>query len=165
MRLGTHLIGATAAASAYYTISPLSFTDIATAGGVYLASSIAGGLLPDICSPRSWIGRRLPLIATIISKTFGHRTFTHSFLFLFIIYFFTQSIEGEWGIAVQTGLLVGIASHLLLDMMTSRGVHLFFPIKFPVRFPFFTKTGSTLGEGSIAVLLTLWVVYFAVTYL
>ena len=57
-------------------------TDIFTTVTVMCLATMAS-LLPDICHMRSKIGRRLKLISFIIRLLFGHRTFTHSLIFVF----------------------------------------------------------------------------------
>lgn len=57
-------------------------TDIFTTVTVMWLATMAS-LLPDICHMRSKIGRRLKLISFIIRLLFGHRTFTHSLIFVF----------------------------------------------------------------------------------
>ena len=47
--------------------------------------AIISSLLPDICHTQSKIGRRFKLLSLIIRLMFGHRTFTHSILFISII--------------------------------------------------------------------------------
>ena len=49
--------------------------------------AIAGSLLPDICHTRSKIGRQFKILSLLVSTIFGHRTFTHSLLFLGMIGF------------------------------------------------------------------------------
>lgn len=46
-------------------------------------TSIIGALIPDICHQGSTLGRKIPLLSWGINKTFGHRTITHSLIFLF----------------------------------------------------------------------------------
>jgi len=99
----------------------------------------AGSLLPDICHPSSKMGRKLPGVSHLINLIFGHRTFTHSLLFLILVsgllYYFA-------GYAITAGMLIGMASHVLLDACTNSGVALFFPFKVKVRLPVTIQTGG-----------------------
>ncbi len=53
-----------------------------------------------------------------------HRTLTHSFLALFIV-----AVLALWfgNHRVTTALVLGYASHLILDMLTIQGIELFYP--------------------------------------
>src|SRR5690606_21165216 len=114
-------------------------------------------LIPDICHGGSKIGRSFPVVSKIINTLFGHRTFTHSLVFLLLAALLFQTfLPNE---AIAAGLLVGMASHLLLDMATRNGIKLFFPFKLTVRFPLTVKTGGT-AEYVIFALLSLLTVYF-----
>ncbi|MFC1286199.1 metal-dependent hydrolase [Bacillus paralicheniformis] len=139
----THIMGGVAsctAAAYFYGYDPVFMT----------ASGVIGALIPDICHTKSKIGRRLPVLSAVVSSVFGHRTFTHSLLFLLItafaahLYFTDQSI--------LFGLMAGMASHLLLDAGTVNGIKLFFPSAIKVRLPLYIKTGGKAEQGVLAVL-------------
>lgn len=146
----THIIGGIAASLAYAQFAnhdPL----------IMVGAGIIGALLPDICHGGSKIGRKLPLLSKLINVIFGHRTFTHSLLFLVIVAWLLNSfIPNE---AVKAGVLAGMVSHYVLDMATKNGIKLFFPISMTVRFPVTTKTGSTV-ESVVFSVLTLVSFYF-----
>ncbi|KYG34159.1 metal-dependent hydrolase [Alkalihalobacillus trypoxylicola] len=148
----THLIAGVTMAStiAHYTnYEPLAL----------IISGAVGSLLPDICHGGSKIGRRFPLLSTIINTLFGHRTFTHSLLFLFIIAFvMNRFVPVE---ALTVGLLAGMISHLILDAFTRRGIRFFYPLKLTVRFPLTIKTGSAI-ENLIFTGLTIIFFYFLI---
>lgn len=63
-------------------------TDIFTSISVIVLSVISS-ILPDICHTQSKIGRRFRLTSFFVRILFGHRTFTHSLLFIIGISFFT----------------------------------------------------------------------------
>ncbi|WP_240375471.1 metal-dependent hydrolase [Bacillus piscicola] len=159
MNAGTHLIGAVAAGTLVLATGLTPFTLSSVEGVVFFASILAGGLLPDICHPFSWIGRRVGVLSMLIRKLFGHRTITHSLLFVLLLYFAAGGVPGSMGSAVQIGVTAGVLSHIILDMLTSRGVALLYPVHMHFRFPLTTKTGS-LGEGIISFFLLLWILYF-----
>lgn len=105
----------------------------------FLASCVIGSLLPDICSPTSTIGRKLPILSRMAAGTFGHRTFTHSFLMLALLYMsFIWLLE--WPFYIEHGLLVGIVSHLILDALTRQGIQFLWPLQVRVGIPFGIKT-------------------------
>ena len=107
---------------------------------VILSAAVTGSVVPDICHTKSYIGRRLPIISFIFSIIFGHRSFTHSLLFLLLNFMILDII------AVPTVFIVsyavGILSHLILDMMTKKGVSLFYPLKKRISLPIYFKTGG-----------------------
>lgn len=72
---------------------------------------VLGSLLPDIDNSKSMLGRYVPFIHRI----FGHRTLTHSFIFLVMLYF------------INPFLAVGGLVHIILDVMTAGGCPLFYP--------------------------------------
>src|SRR5699024_2712918 len=114
-------------------------------------------LVPDICHCVSRMCRALPIISKLINLIFGHRSFTHSLLFLVILSFLMDRVLPYE--ALKNGLMIGMISHLALDMMTRSGIQLFFPISFKVRFPVTIRTGS-LAENLILSTLALISFYF-----
>lgn len=111
-------VGVSIAACHYqYHLSPVLIT----------VPAMIGSVLPDIDHPKSYLGRRLPFISKPLFHAFGHRTITHSLLFLCII---TASLM-KTNTSVGIGIFFGILSHLLADMLTpfSKGVALFYPVR------------------------------------
>lgn len=146
----THIIGGITASLAFAQVTNYDPFILLGAGAV-------GALVPDICHGGSKIGRTLPVVSKIINTLFGHRTFTHSLLFLLLsALLFTTVIPNE---ALAAGLMIGMVSHLLLDMATRNGIKLFFPMKITVRFPLTLKTGGP-AEAAVFALLSLFAVYF-----
>ncbi|MGC4376392.1 metal-dependent hydrolase [Fictibacillus sp. Mic-4] len=148
----THIVGGLAAGIIYITAAG----DVAHEG-LFFASCIAGALLPDICHPNSIIGRKLSFLSFLVNKTFGHRTFTHSLIFMLMLtlLFMYTSFPGD----MEWGILVGVFSHLLLDALTKEGIQLLWPLHIRVRAPFHIKTGGMLEHGFLAV-LTLLIAYY-----
>ncbi|MFJ7934612.1 metal-dependent hydrolase [Sporosarcina sp. NPDC096371] len=146
----THIVGGIAASLAY-----AQFTNHDPI--LMLGAGVIGALLPDICHSGSTVGRKLPLLSKFINGVFGHRTFTHSLLFLVLIAMLLNAfIPNE---AVKAGFLVGMVSHYVLDMATKNGIKLLFPLRMTVRFPVTTKTGGTV-EKVVFSILTLMSFYF-----
>ncbi|MEQ6354075.1 metal-dependent hydrolase [Lysinibacillus sp. M3] len=151
MQGNTHIIGGITASLAFAQISndnPL----------VLVGAGVIGALLPDICHGGSKIGRKLPIISKIVNTMFGHRSFTHSLLFLFLVGMLLHTFIPYK--AISLGILLGMASHILLDMGTKKGVKLFFPVSISVRLPITTKTGSK-AEKVVFMLLTILSVFFS----
>ncbi|TES51644.1 hypothetical protein E2L07_15740 [Halalkalibacterium halodurans] len=151
----THIIGGFTAAAAMAYFNALSVEQPI----IYYSAALFGALIPDICHPRSMVGRALPVVSTVLLRTFGHRSFTHSLLFLLGIYWLLNWLP-VYSTDITLGLLSGVVSHFILDAMTSQGIRLFYPLKTRVRFPFTTKTGSLLGERFVAFMLIGAMVYF-----
>ncbi|MFJ5768996.1 metal-dependent hydrolase [Psychrobacillus sp. NPDC093180] len=146
----THIIGGITASLAFAQTSNYETVLLVGAG-------VVGSLIPDICHGGSKIGRKLPLLSKIISTLFGHRSFTHSLLFLFLIGILLKSfVTNE---SIVAGIIVGMASHYILDMATKNGIKLLYPIKVTVRFPITTKTGGAVEDVVFAALSLLTVYY------
>lgn len=146
----THIAGGIAAGLAYAYVSGMDPIILSGAG-------IVGALIPDICHSGSKIGRKMPITSRFVNLVFGHRAFTHSLMFLVAMAFVLKAFVPF--AAVTAGIIVGMASHYILDMGTRRGIQLFFPIDFRVRFPITTKTGSAV-ENLIFSLLALVSFYY-----
>lgn len=116
-------------------------------------------IIPDICHAGSKLGRKIWPISTLIRLIFGHRTVTHSFLFMVLtsVLLYVLQVERIYIISANLGIL----SHLLLDMMTPSGVTLLFPWKRKIRFPFKFKTGGII-DISLATtfsVVTMYIIY------
>ena len=90
-------------------------------------------LLPDIDTATSTIGKMFPFLSTRIERKYGHRTLTHSALFVIIIAVITLplcALFSELGVYPAEGgtcFIFAYASHPFLDTMTVNGVKLFYP--------------------------------------
>lgn len=135
----THVAGGFAAGSLF-----LYMTDTipGEAQIPFFAACAAGALLPDICSPSSTIGRKLPILSRIFSGTFGHRTFTHSLAVLILLWFGFEWLD--WRTYIEIGLYIGIVSHLFLDALTEEGIQFLWPFKIRIGLPRFAaiRTGG-----------------------
>ncbi len=113
------------------------------------------GILPDMDKSNSKIGKKLGIISQLINFIFGHRTFFHSFLFILPVYL----IFSVFSEILAIPFLLGMASHLVLDALTPKGIVPFYPLKLRVKG--WLKTGK-LGEKML-FLLILVVVLFKLT--
>lgn len=88
-------------------------------------AAIAGiaSVIPDLDEPRSKFGKVFFFISIPVSMIFKHRTFTHSILFT-LLSVSLLSMFLTFSQALAAG--IGIASHIIGDMMTGR-VHLLYP--------------------------------------
>lgn len=107
MTFKTHLTGG-------ILVSTLCCTTIGSAALV-----VIGSLLPDIDHSGSALGKTVPFV----SKLFKHRGITHSLLMLIICWFLLSPY-----------IAIGVASHILLDMLTKQGVKLLWPLPISIKF-------------------------------
>lgn len=114
-----HIICAAASGVIYSAVYFENFPMVLCAIG----ASVLGGLIPDIDLPSSTMGKKVKIIAKTINKAFGHRTITHSGLWLIplIIYYFKSPNM------ILGGYIVGFTSHLISDSMTSGGLPWLWP--------------------------------------
>lgn len=97
------------------------------------------------------IGAVLPDFDYLIGVT--HRTIMHSLLFLVIIFLISYKINKKKG----TSLLIGLLSHVLLDVLTTQGVMLLWPIKTFYTYSLFNSLENTPNLLVIIVsLILLW---------
>lgn len=135
----THIVGGLAAGVGYSVIFGVDDTT------PFLFGCMVGSLIPDIDHPQGKLGRVLPFISHPISSIFGHRTLTHSLLFLvgtWLLFLFTN-FSG----ALEMGILIGIASHIILDSVTKDGVKLFYPFDIDFNIPPGITTGGFIERG------------------
>lgn len=112
MRGYTHLAAGIAAAALIPGLT------LSTGAGI-----IVGSILPDVDKSTSMIGRRVP----ILPKLLKHRGVTHSLLMAGLLF------------PLNSGLSLGCAIHLVLDMSNPDGVRLFWPIPVSFRIPVISR--------------------------
>jgi inner membrane protein len=103
------------------------------------------GLLPDIDSPGSTIGRRTWPVSSLVNAAAGHRGLTHTVWFCLAAslglaalspivgvyaghYYHFHTWPAAW--LVGTLVLLGALSHLVLDACTVSGIKPFAPLSF-----------------------------------
>ncbi|MDR1340424.1 MAG: metal-dependent hydrolase [Prevotellaceae bacterium] len=96
----------------------------------YTSLCVIFSLLPDIDTTKSTVGKLVWPVAKLINRKFGHRTVTHSILFLFFIflilkalYYFNIIQNADYYMIVEFSTL----SHIILDMFTVSGVPFLYP--------------------------------------
>lgn len=146
----THLVGGVASC-----VLVANFTEYDPL--VLTAAGAVGSLIPDICHGGSKIGRRFPLLSKIVNVLFGHRTFTHSLLFLALTSILIVALSDSSAILI--GYIVGVVSHLILDAATKNGIQLLYPFKLTVRLPLTTRTGGAV-EYIVLAGLSLVAIYY-----
>ncbi|AKP45944.1 metal-dependent hydrolase [Bacillus smithii] len=142
----THIVGGLAAGSLYLNLGGAVGHE-----ALFFGSLALGALIPDIDHTGSLIGRKVPLIDNIISTVFGHRSFTHSLLFLVLAFFLFQ--QTSWPKDIELGILMGMFSHMVLDMLTKQGVKFLWPLKIEIGIPFGIRTGGAIEQGFFTVLV------------
>jgi len=139
----THDMAAFTALLALIVVYPPSQLTLATAMVALLANMI-GGIAPDIDQPTAPFWRNLPVggvVGRFITRMMGgHRFITHSALGVALLAFLSQlllTFLSPLMTHVDTHLvwlafLVGVTSHLAMDLFTKEGVPLLLPI--PIKF-------------------------------
>lgn len=131
MTAPNHIVGGIA-----ITGISLSFWDINIfSNSIYLSLCIFSSLLPDIDHTKSIIGKMFYPLAKYLDTKFGHRTLTHSLVFLTPIFIFFLFFElniinpyfDRTGTDFSLIFLFAFISHLILDMLTVQGIPLFYP--------------------------------------
>jgi len=120
------------------------------------------GLAPDIDHLQSTIGRKLPIIAVIISSLTHHRGATHTLWFCLLLSGLVLAVQ----VAVGTGyywvalaVFAGAVSHLALDTLTKSGIQWLPPFKWHPRG--FITTGDPWFELPMTVMFLFLAVQFS----
>ena len=129
---------------------------------IYAYFTHFGALISDIDMKGSYISKRFPIIHKLFGKRFRHRGFTHSLLFVGIIAFIgnTITISSNDNIVftcIFSGILAGVISHILLDIITKEGVELFYPVE--INFSIHPIKTSSKTEKNFNKFLSLVVVF------
>ena len=126
MNAPTHIIG-----SYVFAGTLCSFTNVNIFENEYYITACAVfAVLPDIDTTKSAIGKIFYPVAWVINRKFGHRTITHSLLFIAFVWlslfalFKCQMIPDANLIKIA---VFSTISHLIFDMISVSGVPLLFP--------------------------------------
>ena len=114
-------------------------------------ASAAGALLPDVDNCTSVLGRKVFPASLAIQATFHHRTLFHSPLLYGVLWALLSGLFPQYQYLLNAAL-IGIGSHLVLDMLNPKGIPLLYPI--PKRFHLANfKSGGLLDHLLQPVLL------------
>ena len=119
---------------------------------------LVGSLLPDIDEPKSFIGRKFPIISRIFSISFSHRGFTHFLIFPLIFVIIGAICAHDIITPCLFALAYGIFLHQVGDMLTISGIpHYFFPLRqkavlLPHTLRF--RTGSVAEKAILGFIIT-----------
>lgn len=95
--------------------------------GAYFAGPIA-----DVDQPQSYVGQRVWPLAVLLSVVgIRHRTLTHSFVFLAVLWAALQLLPVPE--VVRWAVWIGYASHPAIDLFNEEGVELLWPLRFRVK--------------------------------
>lgn len=100
--------------------------------------TVLGSVLPDIDHTKSPIGKVFWPLSRYLDTRYGHRTITHSLLFLLGLTLFSYLIQRLACPSYPITLILFFSafSHLILDMITIAGIPLFYPfVKNPCVIP------------------------------
>lgn len=111
-----------------------------------------GSIIIDIDCPNSFIGRKTPVMSTILNLFFGHRGFFHSIFFGTIVSIVSYPFIKYYSFAI----FLGAMSHLFSDGLTVSGVNLLYPFS-ELRMAGFIKTDS-LSEYVLLCLVLIIIV-------
>jgi len=126
MNAPTHILGGYVFAG-----TMCSFTDVNVFGSPeYIVACAVFSVLPDIDTTKSAIGKICYPVAWVLYRKFGHRTITHSFLFLFFIWALFYALF-RFEVIPNTDLVkIAVFStigHFVFDMITVSAIPLLYP--------------------------------------
>ncbi len=98
----------------------------------FMAGAALGSVLPDIDTPKSVLGEKLPMISYPLNKIFGHRTITHAPLIPAGVLLLNTMIHAVLPYPMGLngfimGLCFGVLLHIIQDILTYKGVPLLYP--------------------------------------
>ncbi|HAS90930.1 MAG TPA: hypothetical protein DCS12_01285 [Clostridiales bacterium] len=144
----THVLGGIALGAIYSLNKNLGINETIAVTVI----SAAGSLLPDIDSSNSKFGRTIPFVSIPISKIFGHRGLFHWPIFYLILGALALNFYGQYSFYIYP-TLIGIFSHLILDILNPLGIPLLSPGSKKVNL-LNIYTGS-MSENVLAVIMVI----------
>jgi len=157
MTARTHDLAAITAFGIVATVQCVRTVTVATALLALLFNQI-GGIFPDIDQPTAPFWRNLP-IGRLFGKAFdkllgGHRFLTHSllgvalfgWLFHWLLHILNLLIPKMDAHLVSWAFMIGVASHLFMDLFTKEGIPLLLPLPFKFGVPPFKAFRLTTGK-------------------
>jgi len=126
MKAPTHIIGGLVFGGTLCSFSDVNIFE----NHYYVAACVGFSLLPDIDTTKSAIGKIFYPFAWILYRKFGHRTITHSLLFLALVWLIFIVLS-KFGIIQDPNYikiaLFSVLGHFVFDMLTISGVPLLYP--------------------------------------
>jgi inner membrane protein len=128
---------------------------------------VVGALLPDIDTPKSFMGRIFFFISHKIDVKFGHRTFTHSLLFGLLLFLLLYAVSFYFLPQYKhfvLPLMIGFLSHIFLDYINKQGTCLFYPANIHCVLPGKNQYRIQVGSNAEWVFLGILLVCTLITY-
>jgi len=117
---------------------------------VFLIIACLASLMPDMDKEESKVGKRVKPLSWVLEKLFGHRNLFHSIFPLLAILALFFYVLG-WNVA-GAAMLIGYASHLLIDSLNFAGIAPFYPLS-TKRIVGFVKTGGIVEHVLFFIIL------------
>lgn len=135
MKYKTHIVGGAALGYVIYNnVDMLSnYVNDSPTFMVATAGLVIGSLMPDIDIKTSYMSKKARPVSFFTSKLFKHRGYTHSIVGVTtfsILLFFLMEMLGFSSVTTKLfslSFMIGMISHVLLDLVTWGGVTLFYP--------------------------------------
>lgn len=132
----THVVGGLALGYVVFSNVAMLDVNLMDSKSLLVAASglVIGSLFPDIDHQNSFLSRKVKPLSWLTSKVLKHREFTHSIVGTISIYYLLRLILDKMAIDIILGdifvkaFIIGMVSHILLDMLTVAGVVLFYPL-------------------------------------
>jgi len=157
MTARTHDVAALTALGLVALTQPIQSLTLSTVLVALLANQI-GGIAPDIDQPTAPFWRNLPvghIVGKIVDKAMGgHRFLSHSLLGLALFAFLAQALlhilqpilpHVDMHL-VWWAFIIGMVSHLVMDMLTKEGVPWLLPIPIKIGLPPVKRLRITTGK-------------------
>lgn len=129
----THLIGGFTVCG-IILVSTGDGLDLTPSGVVSCAAAImVGSLFPDVDIPTSKAGHLVKPASTMINAACGHRGVFHAPLLYLVAILIGGAMWPAWSMLLYA-FGIGVASHLILDMLNRNGIPLFWPMKKRISF-------------------------------
>ncbi|MBY7649955.1 MAG: hypothetical protein C4617_05705 [Candidatus Liberibacter europaeus] len=105
---------------------------------IVIIGALLSCVLPDIDHPKSIISKHFKIFSFITCGILNHRGFTHSILSFFLyIWLLNQVLPSELVSyrGFHDAMIIGYASHLIADILTTTGIPLLWPYRWRFSFP------------------------------
>jgi inner membrane protein len=117
---------------------------------LFVSICVLASLLPDIDLPMSKVGSKVRPLSWLLNLFFGHRGLIHTIFIPFIIWWILSHYG--WNL-IAAAFFLGYMSHLIIDMLNTKGICFFYPLS-KVRVNGFVKAGGLLE----------WVLFLAIIF-
>lgn len=160
MTYKTHVVGGIYAFSLAFPalINSINAQDKVTIGitaGLFLGGNVLGALAPDIDKKNTYISNRAKFLSFIISNIFSHRMFIHLPIYIIPLSYVLLSLgHNILSYVFSLGLILGILSHVFLDLFNSKGIALLYPLS-KFKFRIMNVKANSLGEDIFFTILIL----------